>query len=185
LRGAHDLNFLVDAGVYSLLYPDGSDVIPALQLADVFGGFYAAFRILVAWIQRVKMPQALHLTVPLTEGLERLTDYLQHESSVPLLPSLTGALARYRVYWTKDRKRIAVAALESKFFANFLEVLEIRGMERKNERDLAWQIQKRIGKKNLAEWKRIFREADACVSFIPSREEALKGSSKKYLRDPI
>lgn len=178
LKGAHDINFLVDSGLYSLIHPDNGDTIPALQLADVVGGFYAAFQILAAWIQRISEPRARHLKVSVLEGLELLAEYLKHESSLALLPLLTGGLARYRIYFTKDKKRIAVAALEPKFFVNLCKALNIDLAGDEGEAEIAGEIQKQIGSKDFAELKDVFRDVDACVSFIPSREEVLKGTFK-------
>jgi crotonobetainyl-CoA:carnitine CoA-transferase CaiB-like acyl-CoA transferase len=174
LSGAHDINFLVDSGLYSLLYSDQSMEIPALQFADVMGGFYAVFQILMAWIQRAQKLQARHIKVSVVEGLKLLSDYLLHESSFPLLPMLTGGLARYRIYKTKDSKRVAVASLEPKFYENFLKTLKISSKEGEAEDALIARIQDEFNKKSLVEWKKVFENVDACLSFIPSREEVLR-----------
>lgn len=174
-QGAHDINFLVDSGVYSLLHPDNSEAIPALQLADVVGGFYAAFQILVAWVANLSNPQARHLKISILNGLHLISDYLKHESSLPLLSLLTGGLARYRIYFTKDRQRIAVAALEPKFFQNLLNALKVNYTGGEGEEELSSSISKVFQQKNLSEWKEILKDADACISFVPSREEVLKG----------
>jgi alpha-methylacyl-CoA racemase len=171
LRGSHDINFLVDSGFYSLLYPDDSEIIPALQLADVLGGFYAVFQILMAWIERGSAPQPRHLRVSVIEGLQLLGDYLQHETTLPLLSMLAGGLARYRIYRSKDGKRIAVASLEAKFYENLLKALQLELKSGEGEEELAARIQEVFGRHTLEEWRRILKDVDACISFIPAREE--------------
>jgi crotonobetainyl-CoA:carnitine CoA-transferase CaiB-like acyl-CoA transferase len=174
LKGAHDLNFLIDAGVYSLLYEDGDDRMPILQLADVFGGFFAAFQILAAWIARQKKPGPQHLQVSMVEGLKLLPEYLMDPKTRDLAPVLTGGAARYRIYRTKDQKRLFVGAIEGKFFSNLLKVLGLNYSPHEEGPEVVAAIEARFQEKTLAEWRKIFEGADACVSFIPSREEVLK-----------
>jgi len=174
LRGAHDINFLVDSGVYSLLMPDDSALIPALQLADVLGGFYAAFQILMEWIRRAQSLEPRHLRVSVVEALEVMSSYLRDERTENLLPFLTGGLARYRIYWTQDKKRIAVAGIEPKFFQRLLDALEIKMEDDESEEALAAKIQKHFAGEELAYWKVKLQDLDACLSFIPSRAEILK-----------
>ncbi len=173
LRGGHDLNFLVDAGVYSLLYDDDSTEIPTLQVADVLGGFYAAFKILAAWIRRLQDPAPQKIEVSVVESLEHLWEYLRHENAGGLLPLLTGGLARYRIYWTKDRSRVAVAGLEPKFYQAVLQTLGLEKDEGESEAALATRIQEAFSQRDLSEWRERFRAVDACVTFIPTRAETL------------
>lgn len=176
LKGSHDLNFLVDSGVYSLLFPDDSQLIPSLQLADVLGGFYAAFCVLAEWIQRFTKPEARHLEVSVVEGLRVLAEYLRGAGTLPLLGWLTGGLARYHIYFTRDQKRIAVCAIEPKFFENLQRALGLELSFEDGPEKMA-ELQKVFSQKNLEEWKRQLADADACLSFIPSRMEALLGDA--------
>lgn len=165
--GGHDLNFLVDSGFYNLLYDEGSTEIPTLQIADVVGGFYAAFQILVAWIRRLQDSAPQHLQVSVVEGLENLWEYLRHESATGLIPLLTGSLARYRIYFTRDKARIAVAGLEPKFYEALLKTLGLEPKTGEGEEALAGRIQAVFSQRDLEEWRGIFEGVDACLSFIP------------------
>lgn len=173
LKGAHDLNFLVDAGVYSLMFPDDSQDIPALQLADVVGGFYGAFQILVEWLQRIKQKTAKHLQVSIVEGLELLSDYLRDPNTFSLLPQLTGGMARYHIYKTRDGKRVMVGAIEPKFFQNLLTALGVQGEPADSEALWIEKIEKRFASMTLEECRKLLQDVDACISFIPSRDEVL------------
>jgi crotonobetainyl-CoA:carnitine CoA-transferase CaiB-like acyl-CoA transferase len=174
--GAHDLNFLIDAGVYSLMYGDADAQIPILQLADVFGGFFAAFQILAAWIARPLKPGPMHLQVSIVEGLKLLSEYLKDPKTKDLAPMLTGGAARYHIYRTKDDKRIFIGAIEGKFFGNLMGALGLPYGDYDEGADVIAAIERRFQEKNLEEWKRILAKEDVCVSFIPSREEVLKGT---------
>lgn len=173
LKGAHDLNFLIDSGIYSLLFSDRSEEIPAIQLADVIGGFYAAFRILMEWIQRAAKPGARHLVVSIVEGLKRMGEYLQDPETPALLPMLTGGMARYHIYRTVDGHRVMVAAIEQKFFDNLLSALGINTTEGEGEEKLIQKIEASLGSKTLEECQKLLQGVDACISFIPSRKEVL------------
>ncbi len=170
---AHDLNFLVDSGLYSLLFADDSSEIPLIQLADLLGGFSTAFHILAEWMARGVKPEAKHLQVSIVEALQQLGHYLQTDSIGTLEPWLTGGLARYNIYRSKDGKRIAVAALEPKFFRNLVAAMGISLSGSETEAEITDKFRKVFSEKNLEEWREQFLEVDACVSFIPLRAEVL------------
>jgi alpha-methylacyl-CoA racemase len=166
LAGGHDLNFLVDSGIYRLLYGEGGESLPALQIADVMGGFYAAFQILAAWIDRLKQPGPRRCEVSVLESLELMREYLNDEATAQILPLLTGGLARYRIYKTKDGRSIAVAGLEPKFYSALLDTLNIEARSGEGEAELAKRIQEAFLGRDAAEWQRLFADVDACVSFF-------------------
>ena len=173
LKGAHDLNFLIDAGIYSILFEDHQDTIPIFQLADVFGGFYAAFLILTAWVEHQGRPKAQHIRAAIVEGLKLLPEYLKGSTLDVLLPALTGQAARYHIYRTKEGKRVFIGAIEGKFFRNLMTALGLAYGDHEEGPEVVAAIQKKFGEKTLEEWKKIFKDVDACVSFIPGREEVL------------
>lgn len=178
LYGAHDLNFLVDSGVYSLLYPDASTDLPTLQLADLLGGLYAAFQILMEWIRRAKSPGAKHLQVSIVEGLSLFTQYLKDPGVEKLLPMLTGGVARYRIFTTKDRRRLVVAAIEPKFFGNLMKALSLPFDGHSDGEKVIEALAQRFSEKTLAEWEAELKTVDACLSFVPNRAEVLTQSKK-------
>lgn len=166
LAGGHDLNFLIDSGIYQLLYGESGQQLPALQIADVMGGFYAAFQILAAWVDQLKKPGARRLEVSVMESLALMQEYRNDEAAAGVLPLLTGGLARYRIYKSKDGKSVAVAGLEPKFHAALLKTLGLDPRLDESENDLARRIQSAFSQKDAAEWGRLFAGVDACVSFF-------------------
>lgn len=174
LLGAHDLNFLVDSGVYSLMYSDDSHEMPALQLADVFGGFYAVFQILAEWLRRGKQGKGCHLNVSIVEGLELLSDYLKDPTTPQIISMLNGGVSRYRIYRTRDQKRIMVGAIEPKFFKNLMGVLKLPYGPSDDGPEIISAVQKKFSEKTLKEWREVFSGTDTCISFIPSRNEVIQ-----------
>jgi len=173
-KGAHDLNFLIDSGLYSMIYPDTSREVPIIQLADVLGGFYAAFQILVEWLRKSKDRKARHCQVSIVEGLELLSDYLHDPSTPQWLAYLSGGTSRYHIYTTKDGYRIMVAAIEQKFYDNLLKTLKVEISLDLEESKKIEAIQKAFSGLSLKECRILFKDVDACISLIPSREEVLK-----------
>jgi alpha-methylacyl-CoA racemase len=110
----------------------------------------------------------------MVEALKLLPEYLKDPKIEELGPMLTGGAARYHIYHTKDKKRIFVGAIEGKFFGNLMKALGLNHGPHDEGPEVVASIQKKISEKNLEEWGRLFAEADACISIIPSRDEVLK-----------
>jgi alpha-methylacyl-CoA racemase len=128
-RAGHDLNYIANAGVLSLMGPDRQPpVIPGVQVADVAGGsLYGVISILAALYRRDRTGQGAHLDVALAEGTLSLVGnhYLEETLSKPWPRSgapLSGGYARYRVYQAKDG-HVALAALEPKFWYRFCDLI--------------------------------------------------------------
>lgn len=83
---------------------------------------------------------------------------------------LSGGLACYEVYQTKDGRWLAVGALEMKFWRVFCQKIgKPEWIALLNEQDevqykLKHDIQNVIYTKTLEEWMDIFDDAEACVS---------------------
>ena len=121
----HDLNYLARAGVLGMHGPAGAPPqVPGFQLADIGGGLWCVAGILAALQRRA------------TTGEGSLVDVSMLESSMAFAFSgfgqlfggqvpprgrgpLTGGLALYNTYATRDGRFVALAALEPKFWAAF------------------------------------------------------------------
>lgn len=178
LLGAHDLNFLVDSGVYSLLFSDDSTEVPLIQLADLMGGLYAVLQILMEWIARGKEPKAKHLRVSIVEGMKLLARYLQDPGVEKLVPILTGGLARYHIFTTQDGQRIAIAAIEPKFFENVMKAMGLTYDGQSDGDEVIRAMEAAFSGKNLEQWRQQLSHIDGCISFIPTRSEVLAQSKK-------
>ncbi len=124
-RAGHDLNYLARAGVLGFQGPTGGPpAVPAVQMADVGGGLWSVIGILAALAEREKT------------GCGRLVDVSMLEASMPFAIAsfgqgfagtpprrgdepLTGGIAPYNTYATKDGRAVALAALEPKFWMAF------------------------------------------------------------------
>ncbi len=124
-RAGHDLNYLARAGVLGFQGPvGGPPAVPAVQMADVGGGLWSVIGVLSALAEREKT------------GRGQIVDVSMVEASMPFAIAsfglgfagqtprrgdepLTGGIAPYNTYATKDGRAVALAALEPKFWMAF------------------------------------------------------------------
>jgi crotonobetainyl-CoA:carnitine CoA-transferase CaiB-like acyl-CoA transferase len=124
-RAGHDLNYLARAGVLGFQGPASAPpAVPAVQMADIGGGLWCVIGILAALAERART------------GKGRVVDVAMVDASMPFAISsfgllfggnepkrggegLTGGIAAYRAYATKDGRHVTLAALEPKFWMAF------------------------------------------------------------------
>ena len=130
-KAGHDINYLAESGLLKLsTSKDGTPIIPFSQIADIAGGSYPAFmNILLALFQVQKTGLGSYLDVSMYENLIPLAwlglskgiaeKNFPKENSI----HLNGGLARYNIYETKDKKFLALGALENKFWNKFCVIV--------------------------------------------------------------
>jgi len=165
-RAGHDINYLADAGLLSL----------------VAGGSYPlVINILLALMQRQRTGAGCFIDVAMTDnvvclgywGLARgwaAQQWPQLDAEV-----LSGGLARYRTYKTRDGRFIAVGALEQKFWAEFCDIVGLAADLRDDRRTPQQSIRavaERLAAYDAAHWEKAFAGRDICCSVIKSLEEA-------------
>ncbi|PAC35714.1 CaiB/BaiF CoA transferase family protein [Caldifermentibacillus hisashii] len=174
----HDINYISYAGLLELMgEKDGKPIVPAVQVADLAGGAYPAVTgILLALLEREKSGKGQFIDISMMDGVisllqSTLPNYLM--KNIPYKRGeqmLSGGLACYEVYQTKDGRWLAVGALEMKFWRIFCQKLgKPEWIPLLNEPDevqykLKHDIQTVMYTKTLAEWMDIFEDAEACVS---------------------
>jgi crotonobetainyl-CoA:carnitine CoA-transferase CaiB-like acyl-CoA transferase len=127
-KAGHDLNYMAETGLLGLTRgADGAPVLPPVLAADVAGGAYpAVMNILLALTQRQASGRGCHLDVAMSDNLFTLAYWGLaggHAGQWPKPGSelLSGGSPRYQVYRTSDRKYLAAAPLEERFWQVFCE----------------------------------------------------------------
>lgn len=175
---SHDINYISYAGLLELMgEKDGKPIVPAVQVADLAGGAYPAVTgILLALLEREKSGKGQFIDISMMDGVISLLQSTLPNYLMKNIPSkrgeqmLSGGLACYEVYQTKDGRWLAVGALEMKFWRIFCQKLgKPEWIPLLNEPDevqykLKHDIQTVMYTKTLAEWMDIFEDAEACVS---------------------
>lgn len=174
----HDINYISYAGLLKLMgEKDGKPIVPAVQVADLAGGAYPAVTgILLALLEREKSGKGQFIDISMMDGVISLLQSTLPNYLMKNIPSkrgeqmLSGGLACYEVYQTKDGRWLAVGALEMKFWRVFCQKIgKPEWIALLNEQDevqykLKHDIQNVIYTKTLEEWMDIFDDAEACVS---------------------
>lgn len=186
-RAGHDLNYMARAG---LLEQNGGEAalpaMPGFQAADIAGGtLYGAIGILGALHQRHRTKEGCFLDISMTEGALSLHLILHSAAAAGQVPRrgeemLNGGLPSYNIYETADQKALAVAALEPKFWAGFVQAIGAPqllndgfsgGEAGAKTREVVAGILK---EKTQAEWVEVFSKVDVCVEPILSPAAVLE-----------
>ncbi len=178
---AHDLNLVASSGLLSLLPGDG---VPRTQLADVSAGMLACSAVLALLLRRERTGRGGWVDQPLAAGpLPFLT--------LPLADAaaggggfaeryLGGACPAYRLYACADGLRLAVGAVEPKFWSRLVELLELpelapHGLDPGPAgQRAAGRVQDRLAQRPRAHWLELAREHDLPVTPADDPDAALE-----------
>src|SRR5258707_14879998 len=130
-EAGHDLNYIGATGLLSLAPgPADAPTVPPALVADIGGGtFPAVINILLALRQRDATGAGWHLDIAMSDGMFPFAWLGLAAGFAPgrypgaaELP-VTGALARYHLYPTKDDRLVACAALDQEVWIAFVPAL--------------------------------------------------------------
>lgn len=126
-RAGHDLNYLARSGILGLTGPaEGAPQPPGFQLADVAGGMWAVIGILGALRAREQSGQGTIVDVAMSEAtlpfaMAQLGALAVQGTAARGGEALTGGIAPYATYRTKDDRWVSLGALEPKFWKAFCD----------------------------------------------------------------
>lgn len=180
----HDLNYIGDVGLLSLSYGDAErPVVPPALVADIAAGAHPAFsNILLALLERGRTGRGRHLDIAIADNLFHLVYWALAQGLVTgEWPGngdglVTGGTPRYRLYTTRDRRLVAAAPIEQKFWDNFCEAVGLERAFRDDSLDPAETIRRLgaiIGSRDAEEWRNIFAGTDCAASVVATLEEAM------------
>jgi len=190
-KAGHDLNYIAESGLLSLLLRDGgAPILPPALIADIGAGAYpAVINVLLGLQARAVGGKGCHI------------DISMHDNVLPFLFSAvgeglglqrwqrpgrelaTGGSPRYNVYRTCDGHFIAAAPLEQKFWSTFCEHIGLPEVLRDDSKDPAASmagVSRAIGAHTAEHWRQVFRGVDACVSVVATLEQALSDAHYRH-----
>jgi crotonobetainyl-CoA:carnitine CoA-transferase CaiB-like acyl-CoA transferase len=184
-RAGHDINYLARAGVLGMHGPaDGPPQVPGFQLADIGGGLWCVTAILAALRQRDAAGdagQGCVLDVSMLEASAgfAISGYGQlFGGQAPRRgdEALTGGIALYSTYRTKDGKHVALGALEPKFSMAFLGAVGLAAdmgalVAGPHQGALKASLAGVFAGRTRAEWEAFAREHDCCLEPVLEPEE--------------
>ncbi len=180
----HDLNYIGDTGLLALSMGDTErPVVPPALVADIAGGAYpAVMNILLALIERGRTGRGRYLDIAMTDNL---FPFMYWALGVGLTGGnfpgngtglVCGGTARYRLYPTRDRKVVAAAPIEQRFWEVFCDVIGLEAPLRDDAADrpatLA-RVAAIIAGESAEVWRARFAGRDCCASVVASLSEAL------------
>ncbi len=183
-RAGHDLNYLARAGILGLMGPvDRPPQLPSFQLADIGGGLWSIIAILAALRERDRTGCGRVLDIAMTDsvipfatvGLARL---LGGEMPARGAEYLTGGVAGYNTYFTKDGGAVALGALEPKFLARFcagagLEFDPLAIVPGPHQAGLKARYAEVFATRTRTEWEEFGKLHDCCLEPVLRPDELL------------
>lgn len=184
-RAGHDLNYIGISGSLHPIGRAGERPVPPLNLVGDFGGggLFLAMGILAALYERNSSGRGQVVDASMVDGSALLATQLHGMYAKGLWPNargenlLDGGSPFYDTYETSDGKFVAVGAIEERFWADLLTVLELDPETLPNRADPSnWPrireiISERILSKTRDEWAALAEATDACLTPVLSLDE--------------
>jgi alpha-methylacyl-CoA racemase len=181
----HDLNYVAETGLLHLAAgADGAPVVPPALIADIACGSYpAALNILLALRQRDSTGRGCHLDIAMTDHAFALMSWALGQGFAagrwprPGGELLTGGSPRFQIYPTADRRFLAAAPLEQRFWERFADLIGLEARYRDDRRDPAAttaRIREIIRGHDADHWRARVAGEDVCCSVVASLEEAVR-----------
>jgi crotonobetainyl-CoA:carnitine CoA-transferase CaiB-like acyl-CoA transferase len=155
-RAGHDIGYIALAGVLARCRE-----LPGVQLADLFGGAQQAVTaILAALYARERSGRGQSLDVSMTDGsLGLVLPYLGGDT----LDVLLGEYPCYRIYRCAGGGRLALGALEPKFFERFCEAVgHPEWAPSQLDRSLTPTVDALMATRTRDEWAALLAPFDCC-----------------------
>jgi alpha-methylacyl-CoA racemase len=182
-RAGHDLNYLARAGILGAQGPaSGPPQVPGFQLADVSGGMWSVISILAALRHRDHTGEGAWLDIAMSEGTipfatTSFAAALAGEPGARGAETLTGGIAPYQVYETKDGRAVTLAALEPKFWLAFAAHVGLEAslgdlLAGPHQGETKARLAQVFKEKTLAEWVAWAEGKDCLVEPVLTPEEA-------------
>jgi crotonobetainyl-CoA:carnitine CoA-transferase CaiB-like acyl-CoA transferase len=184
-RAGHDIDYLARAGVLGAQGPvAGAPQVPGFQLADISGGMWCVIAIQAALAERARTGQGAVLDVAMTDGV---LGFAAMTMGAALAGHdvrrgdevLTGGIAPYQTYLSKDGQPIALGALEPKFWTAFcaaagLEVDLTALFPGPHQAAIKEKVATVFASKTREEWTRFGAEHDCCLEPVLAPTEIPK-----------
>jgi crotonobetainyl-CoA:carnitine CoA-transferase CaiB-like acyl-CoA transferase len=183
-RVGHDINYMgYGAGLWLGGPSGGEPTLPGVQVGDVGGGgLMAAVGILAALQERQRTGRGRFVDIAMLDGVVSwLSIHLGNDLAEPGMfdgmRPLSGDLACYRVYRTRDGRHVTVGALEGQFWRALCETLgrpelvEDQFAPPGRQAELVDILQSDFDTKTRDEWLDVFADVQACVGPVNALDE--------------
>jgi alpha-methylacyl-CoA racemase len=179
----HDIDYIAVSGLLHAIGTPESPVVPLNMLGDFGGGgMLLVIGVLAALFETAGSGAGQVVDAAMVDGSALLSTSIhglvagglwevQREANL-----LDGGAPFYTTYETADRRHMAVGALEPRFFAALVGILEIDDPPPQADRSRWPEMRETFGQafksRTQAEWVERFAGSDACVAPVRSLVEA-------------
>jgi alpha-methylacyl-CoA racemase len=181
-RAGHDLNYLSRAGLMGLMGPpDRPPQLPSFQLADVGGGLWSVIAILAALRERDQTGRGQILDIGMSDAVVPFATIALARAFGGEVPErggeyLTGGIAAYNSYFTKDGEAVTLGALEPKFLQRFCKAADIPFdamaiVPGPHQQKIKAEYAEVFAKKTRDEWAALGEAHDCCLEPVLRPEE--------------
>lgn len=184
----HDINYVAQSGTLHALGGSGSAPMPPINLLGDYagGGAVAALGIVSAVLESRGSGIGQVIDAAMVDGVALLTTKIQGlraaglHSDDPGSNYLDGDAPFYGTYRCADGRYLAVGALESDFYNEFVSRLDVDLSQWPEQSDqtqwprLRQLIAGAIASRTMAEWAEVYTGTDACVTPVLTFAEAAK-----------
>jgi alpha-methylacyl-CoA racemase len=182
----HDINYISLAGAAHAIGPADAPPPPPLNLVGDFGGggAYLAIGVLAALLEAQKSGQGQVVDAAMIDGVASLMTavYGMYASGIVTNDRgtniLDGGAHFYDAYETADGRYISIASIESKFYAELLELTGFEDPDHAAHRnkaawpDMGKKMAAMIKTKTRDEWCNILEGTDVCFAPVLDLAEA-------------
>nr|XP_002730894.1 PREDICTED: alpha-methylacyl-CoA racemase-like [Saccoglossus kowalevskii] len=192
----HDINYLAMSGLLSRLGRYNENPMAPLNLMADFagGGLMCVLGIVLALFVRSRTGNGQVIDANMVDGCAYIGSWIfQGKNTFAIWPSnergqnlLDTGAPFYETYRTKDNKHMAVGAIEPQFYAQLLNGLGLADdedlpgqMEMYKWPEMKEKFNQIFATKTQDEWCTIFDGTDACVTPVPTLEEAVQHSHNR------
>jgi crotonobetainyl-CoA:carnitine CoA-transferase CaiB-like acyl-CoA transferase len=185
-RAGHDLDYVARAGaLHPQGPPEGPPTTPGIQCADVGGALWCVIGVLSALAARARSEggEGSHVDVSMLEaalGFAAVSfgALAGGVESPPGGDVLSGGMAGYATYATKDERSIALGALEPKFFGSFLRAVGVAVepemlLPGPHQRALRERLASIFRERTQREWVEFAAGGDYCLEPVLTPAEAV------------
>lgn len=183
-EAGHDINYIALAGILNAIGPEDKPSIPLNLIGDFAGGScFLLIGLLAALHQPRTERKRVVIDAAMVDGASMLMSLVYSRMHMGqwvdkrAANALDGGLPWYDTYLTQDRHRMAVGALEPKFYANLIATLGLNSLPSRDDRSnwpvIRQAIAEAFAMRTRAEWVERFKGTDACVTPVLSMTEAV------------
>lgn len=184
-RAGHDIGYIAVTGALGMTGEAGRPpVAPANLLGDYAGGsLYLVVGVLAALHHARATGAGQVVDAAIVDGTAHLTSMIHGMLAAGVWQDrrganlLDGGCPYYGTYETADGGHMAVGALEPRFYAEFLRLLDLPGLQGAHSDVTRWpelraRVAERFASRTRDAWTAVFEGTDACVAPVLSLREA-------------